>query len=142
MMDFATKLQEIAKDQGIAVSALETFARVVQRTLDDAQRAVKEGYDYIDKAIVKVQVIVSQCREDPTKIRDFPSEMLRLGTQALEKGRAFHPPAYPYLLNEMALIYRVALFDAVMPDILKATLIFNPDMLLVSTEFSADFAPP
>ena len=102
-------LQSFTED---ALSSLQTHAEYVVRE--------KEILDVVKaKADAKVMGII--------RLGDlFTADGMR---EAFISHRASIVHLYPNLLTEMALIYRIALFDALVPDVIRAVLSFVPQIL-------------
>jgi len=121
------KLDFIAQGHNRSVHGLQLF-------VDEMKKGMVESRDHVSalaqnlRTIVKIvgvggEVTVRESTEDPSVSLDHG--FLERTVQDLEHIHL----RFPEMLFEMAFIYRVALFDALVPDVLSAVLISRPDML-------------
>jgi hypothetical protein len=123
--ELQVRLEEI---YGAHLSAANTVAAFT----DDANASLLNHADYVVKAkkildaknAVKYPGLAG--RPPPSLGEMFSDENMR---DSFIEHRASIIHLYPNLLTEMAFIYRVALFDAYVPDMIKAVLLKHPEIL-------------
>ena len=101
-------------------------ADTVKAFTEDAKASLAGHAEYVTKAKEALDA-----KGRPERVSVKLSELLNPEyiQEQFVAHRATIVPLYPNLLTEMAFIYRVALFDAFVPDMMKAVLLHHPGIL-------------
>jgi hypothetical protein len=119
-----TRLEEI-------YGAYHAAADTVAAFTEDARTSLMGHVEYVSTAKKKLDAANASkyglMGRPGVSLREmFTAEFMH---ESFIEQRASIVHLYPNLLTEMALIYQVALFDAYVPDMIKAVLLYRPEIL-------------
>jgi hypothetical protein len=123
------KLDFISQGYNRSVHGLQLF-------VDEMRKGMAGSRDYISALAQNLRTVVGEMDDggyvtvmDSTAPGNRSTTIDRGFLQGTAEDLDHIGMRFPELLFEMAFIYRVALFDALVPDVLNAVLVSRPDML-------------
>lgn len=126
MPELGSRLREMALTHADSLDALRAFVDTMHRKIDeDTASTASLATRFSEELKSGADTITFQ-------IRDRNVELTRSEFDMIVEAVNFSGEAqqhFPKILLEMAFIYRVALYDALLPDVLLAVLTENSDML-------------
>ena len=128
MSDLRNRLTEIAASHAEVVRALRAFVDSTREAIGKEAATASSLTDRFSKGLDSAADTIVLKIEGKQKELELSRRQLATIVDAVGLWRDLHQQ-FPKLLLEMAFIYRVALHDAFLPDVLGAVLTANPDML-------------